>query len=245
MPIDTQEIIDHDELYKATSTSSTKKKKNLQKVVTKYCYTCDSEIGHAINGTFPKLVKIPKCSDSREEIVLTAFFLLEIIEIKSKKIAIIHFDKNEPDWFQLLFKVNNFFPDVTVTNNVREFIQSSNNIVLVNNYNYVKGLEFSEVLLILDANEYYLKQFIPEAMARCMNNLAILVRPKPRGNLKSDTVRDLVDHWEVSKKTGKPILEILSLKFCSGFAFMDKSKWIKVNTVPIKYIMDVKSTQIC
>ena len=52
-----------------------------------------------------------------------------------------------------------------------------------------------------------------------MNNLAILVRPKPRGNLKSDTVKYLVDHWEKSNKTGKLILEILSLKFCSGNAF--------------------------
>ena len=92
-------------------------------------------------------------------------------------------------------------------------------MVLVNNYNCVNGLEFSEVLLILDANEYHLKQFIPEAMARCMNDLTILVRPNLRGNLKSDTVTDLVDHWEVSNETGKLLLKILSLKFCSSYAF--------------------------
>ena len=128
-PIDSQEIIDHDELYKATSTSSAKNKKNLQKVVTKYRYTCDSEIGLGINGNLPKLVKIPKCFDSSKEIVLIAFLLLEIIEIKSKRIAIIHFDKNQPDWFQLLFKVTNFFSDVTVTNKVGEFLQSSSKYV--------------------------------------------------------------------------------------------------------------------
>ena len=229
MPIDSQKIIDHDELYKATSTSSTKNMKNLQEVVTKYRYTCDSEIGHGINGNLPKLVKIPKCFDSSKEIVLIAFFLLEIIEIKSKRIAIIHFDKNQPDWFQLLFKDKNFFPDVTVTNNVGEFLQSSTSMVLVNNYNCVKGLEFSEVLLMLDTNEYHLKQFIPEAMARCMNNLAILVRPKPRGNLKSDTVRDLVDHWEISNKTGKPILEVLSLEFCSDYPFKKHENCNKIH----------------
>ena len=211
MSTNSQEIIDHDELYKATSTSS-KKKKSILNVVTKYCYTCDSEIGHGINGPLPKLVKIPKVSDPREEIVLIAFCLQEIIEIKSKRIAVIHFDKDEPDWFQLLFKVKNFFPGVTTTNDAGKFIKNSGNTVLVSNYNYVKGLEFSEVLLILDADEYHLKQFIPEAMARCMNNLAILVRPKPRRNLKSDTVRDLVDHWEVSNEAEKAVLKILSLK---------------------------------
>ena len=219
MPIDSQEIIDLDQLYKVTSTSSKFMKRNLRKVVTKYCYTCDSEIGHSINGPLPKLVKIPKFSDPCEEILLIAFFLLEIIEIKSKRIAIIHFDQSEPDWFQLLFKVTNFFPDVTVTNIVGEFLQTSSNMVLVNNYNCVKGLEFSEVLLLLDADEYHLKQFIPEAMARCMNNLTILVRTKRKRNVKSDTVKDLVDHWEQSNETGNPVLEMLSLKFWSVYPF--------------------------
>ena len=219
MTIDSQEIIDHDELYKVTSTLSKKKKKNLQEVVTKYRYTCDSEVGHSINGPLPKLVKIPKFSGPCEEIVLIAFYLLEIIELKSKRIAILHFDKNEPDWFQILFNVTNFFQGITVTKIVGEFLESSNNMVLVNNYNCVKGLEFSEVLLVLDAGEYHLKQFIPEAMARCMSNLAILVRPKPKGNIKSDTVKDLVDHWEQSNETGTPVLEILSLKVCSVYTF--------------------------
>ena len=91
-------------------------------------------------------------------------------------------------------------------------------MVLVNNYNCVKGLEFSEVLLILDADEYHLKQFIPEAMARCMNDLSILVRPKHKQNIKSDSVKDLVDYWEQSNETGNPVLKILSLKVCSVYA---------------------------
>ena len=92
-------------------------------------------------------------------------------------------------------------------------------MVLVSNYNCVTGLEFSELLLVLDADEYHLKQFIPEAMARCMNNLTILVRSKHKGNSKSDTVLDLVDYWQESNEMRKPILEILSLKFCSGYTF--------------------------
>ena len=219
-PVYSNEIIDYDELYKVTTTPSKKNKTNLHKVITKYCYPCDSDIGHGINGPLPKLIKLPKASDPCETIVLIAFLLLEIINIESKKIAVIHFDQNEPDWFQLLFKVANFFPGVTATNNVGEFLQSSSNMVLVNNYNFVKGLEFSDVLLILDTDEYYLKQYIPEAMARCMNNLAILVRPKPTENLKSkNTVKDLVHYWEVYNETQKPALEILSLKVCSGSAF--------------------------
>ena len=220
IPIHSQEIFNHDELYKLTSASSKKTKGSHQAVVTKYRYTCDSEVGHSINGPLPKLIKLPKSSHLCEEIALIAFLLLEIIDIESKRIAIIHFDKTDPLWFQLLFKVTNFFPGVTVTNDVGKFFGNSGNIVLLSNYSCVKGLEFSEVLLILDADEYHLKQFIPEAIARCMSNLVILVRPKSKTSNKFDTVTDLVNHWEKSsdKKTlnnGESILAILKLKFCS------------------------------
>ena len=222
MSIHSQEIIDLDELYKLMSTPSKKNKTNLQKRVTKYFYPCHSEIGHGIKGPLPKLIKLPKLSDSRTQIVLTAFLLIEIIKIKSKRIAIIHFDKTDPLWFQLLFKFTNFFPGLTVTSNVGEFLRNSDNTVLVNNYNCLKGLEFSEVLLILDTDEYHLKQYIPEAIARCKSNLAILVRPKPQEKSKSETVADLVHHWEESNnreilKTGRSILKILKLKVSYNF----------------------------
>ena len=224
MPIFSQEIIDYDELYKLMSTSkeeNTKEemeKTNIQNVVTKYRYMCNSEMGHGINGPLPKLIKLPKSADPYDELVFIAFLLLEIVKIKWRSIAIVHFDKNDPIWFQLLFKVTNFFPGVTVTTDVRQFLRNPSNAVLVNNYNTVKGLEFSDVLLILDENEYHLKQFIPEAMARCMSNLTILIRPKAKDQSKSDTVADLVHHWEKSNsailETGKSFLKILKIDFC-------------------------------
>ena len=71
----------------------------------------------------------------------------------------------------------------------------------------------------MDADEYHLKQFIPEAMTRSMNKLAIVVRSKHKGNPKSDTVADLVNHWQRSNETGKPTLELLSLKICYSCTF--------------------------
>ena len=241
MPIFSQEIIDYDELYKLMSASKEenkkegKKKTNIQEVVTTYRYTCNSEMGHGINGPLPKLIKLPKSSDPYDEIVLIAFLLLEIVKIKWKSIAIIHFDKNEPLWFQLLFTVSNIFPGVTVTKDVGKFLRNPSNAVFVNNYNTVKGLEFSDVLLILDANEYHLKQFIPEAMARCMSNLTILIKPKPKDQLKSDTVADLVHHWEKSNstilKTGESFLKILKIDFCFFHNFIKNESCMKTHCV--------------
>ena len=75
-PVCSEERIDQDELYKLMSRSRKKNKKNLQTVVTKYCYTCDSEIRHSINGPLPKLVKLSKHADPCEQIVLMALLLL-------------------------------------------------------------------------------------------------------------------------------------------------------------------------
>ena len=102
-------------------------------------------------------------------------------------------------------------------------------MVLVSNYNCVTGLEFSEVFLTLDADEYYLKQFIPEAMARCMNNLTILVRPKHKGNFKSNTVTDLAHHWQVFNETEKPVIEILSLKVCSSHTLKKHENYMETH----------------
>ena len=83
-----------------------------------------------------------------------------------------------------------------------------------------------------------------------MNNLAIVVRSKHKGNRKSDTVPDLVDYWPRSNEMGKFILELLSLKICYSWTFKKHeivrkpiANRIKVNTLPTKYIKDVKSTE--
>ena len=108
-------------------------------------------------------------------------------------------------------------------------------MVLVSNYKCVTGLEFSEVLLILDADEYHLKQFIPEAMARCMNNLNILVIPKPKRNRESDTVTDLADHWQAFNEPRKPVMEILSLEVCSSYTSKKHEKETHCKTEKSKY----------
>lgn len=69
-------------------------------------------------------------------------------------------------------------------------------MVLIKNYNFVTGLEFPNVVVLLDANEYHLKQFIPGAMARCQKNLAIVIKSLKDEILEDDTVANLLDHWE-------------------------------------------------
>ena len=100
---------------------------------------------------------------------------------------------------------------------VDDFLSNNNKgVVLVKNYNCVRGIEFSNVILILDANEYHLKQFIPEAMARCQCNLSIIIKPAENGQYREDSVTDLMEYWENvnQEEDEKKFIRILKLQFC-------------------------------
>ena len=101
-----------------------------------------------------------------------------------------------------------------MTINVEEFLKDTGkNLFLVKKMNFVRGLEFSKVLLILDSNEHHLRHLIPEAITRCMKNLAILIKPPVHGYHRSNTVEDLAVEWKNNLDIG--ILRVLKIKFCS------------------------------
>ena len=224
-------IIDIDECYKSMSASSKKGKENLPESQTLYTYTCDSEIGHGINGPIPLLVEFKKCG-YEQVLTLIAFFLKEIIHIISKRIAILHFESTNAPWLNELLQLESCFKGLKLTDDVERYLTNTNDkMVLVNSYDTVKGLEFSEVLLILEKDEHHRKQYIPEAMTRCRSNLFVLVRPPWKKNNQSSTVANLVGHWKKinnlkMKKEKKCILKLLRLDFCSE----ESCKYLKKNS---------------
>ena len=217
-------IIDFDEPCKSASTPSNRGEKNLPKTVTKYSYTCDSEIGHNIGGPLPNLIEFEKKYNHKKLLALIAFFLKKVIDIESKSIAILHFESTNARWLYLLLQLKSCFENLRLTGDIETFLasRSDENIVLVHRYDTVKGLEFSEILLILEKDEYYLKQYIPEAITRCTSNLSVLIRPSwgNKNRNLSDTVKNLVHYWKernmASSEKKKCILKLLTLGFCSN-----------------------------
>ena len=187
-----------------------------QETVTKYRYTCESQIGHGIIGPLPKLIKLRVAStDKFQQIALMASVLEKIIP--AGRTVVIHFESDDPPhWLKSLFELTNW---LTMTTNTKEFLtDKSKNLVLVKNLSFLKGLEFSDVLLILDSNEYHLRQYIPEAIARCKSNLSVLIKPKSIREAESirkvDSVVGLVDEWKRSNQD-EPVIDILEIGFCS------------------------------
>ena len=221
--------IDHDKLHKLTSTEVIKTN---HKIETKYSFNFASKIGHNISGPLPHLIKLHSSHNQCEEVALIAVILAEILKLASKRrMVMLHFEPNDQLWLRDLIQLSHFESALRVTFEVEEFLMNSNsNLVLVTNYNHVNGLEFADVLLLLDANEYHLKQFIPGAIARSTENLSLIIRPSQKKNAKNETISDLVDHWvkknhlkHVNMKT--PILKISELQFCSDTFCNDRREF--------------------
>ena len=205
--------VDFDELHKLTSTEVVNSGKNCQRRVTKYRYYFQSSIGHYISGSLPNLINLTYYN--RNEALELFASLFQLIEIKAKKTAIIHFEHDNPRWLIDLFKLSTF-PSLSIVDDVENFLSNDNDkVVLVKNYNCVRGIEFSDVILLLDEHEYHLKQFIPEAMARCQSNLSIVINPAENGILSKEAVKELIEYWKkVNSEEEKKFINILELHFC-------------------------------
>ena len=211
------DIVDNDELQKLTFSRDKQNIEKYQRIMTTYHYPYESKIGHGIHGSLPQVIHLPPSISQIEQVVLMGMFFKNMFEKRqSKRAVIVHFEPSDSFWLKWLLHKLSLFTSLKVTDDVKEFLEERcNNIVLVKNYTFLKGLEFPNVVLILDANEYYLKQFIPEAMTRCQSYLSIVIK-RPENNHESDTVADLVNFWhKVNAEEAKSIINTIKIDFCS------------------------------
>ena len=209
-----QKLIDYDELYKLTNSKNSGSSKNQQKISTTYRYQQDSDIGHHVLGPLPKLIKLPSVVTQKELIELIAI-VFKITKNEHRQTVCIHFEPDNPWWLRRLLTLSKIFPFLRITESVWEFMSCNNeNLVLIVNYRYVRGMEFSNVMIFLDANEYHLKQFIPEAMVRCQRNLTIITK-LPESEIDGyDSAINLMGYWE-EVNVEKRIMKTLHLQFCN------------------------------
>ena len=150
----------------------------------------------------------------------------------SNKHVILHFDTktNEiPKW--LVFAFESFEISSKVTVNYEEFKYSENKSILVCSF---RGLERSNVTIIIDHNIYNIKHYLVEAMARCTNMLAITVLE--RRESMSTVIEKLeeglngellIDRWKIQINT------IISKKV--NYQEENKLKLITINSSSKKH----------
>lgn len=207
-------LTDFDELYKLTNFKVSGNSENHQKISTTFRYHFDSNIGHNISGPLPKLVKLPSLVTSKELIELHAI-VFKITQLETRRNVLIHFEPDNPFWLTSLLSLKKIFPSLSITEDAVEFLsRSSENLVLIVNYKYVRGMEFSNVMILLDADEYYLKQFIPEVISRCQRNLTIITKLPEYQIDDSDSAINLLGYLE-EVNVERRIMKTVTLNFCN------------------------------
>ena len=163
-----------------------------RKTLSSFSYINTSKIGHSIKGPLPKLIRF-KIKDSAgfNANVLAFFSLYKDLGMESKKTALIHFEKETP---QMILKALELLElKIYRSENIETFITTNvtNNSVLVANFTQISGMEFENLVIILNKDEYYLRHFIPLCISRCMCDLSIILL-KDAKSISGDENENLV-----------------------------------------------------
>ena len=100
---------------------------------------------------------------------------------------------------------------LTVLDNVETFISSRDHPTLITNFQYVRGMEFENVIVVVDPDEYYLKHYIPEAITRCTTNLYLMLLEDKKKKKKEETVKGIVEQLE---QYNPPVIEKMIIGKC-------------------------------
>ena len=166
------------------------------KIVNKFRYIASKGIGHNINSCFPKLFEVDFDNtegDFKKLFALHCIFKkLNIWNSNSNnKHVILHFDTSTEETPKLLTPIIEYREiSSKVTNNYKDFKENKSKSILVCNYRLVRGLEHSNVTVIIDKDIYSVQHYLVEAMARCTSKLNIVVLEK------SDAVSKIIAQWE-------------------------------------------------
>ena len=163
------------------------------KTTTNYTYVGHSGVGHKIESLKPKIF-LPHHSGNAFENIASYSAVLNSLYICRRRFVIIHFEQSPPSILMkalnVTFKSMNSTFQVSL--NVQDFLSKKNNHLLVTNFRHVRGMEFENVIVVVNSEEYFLKHYLPEAIARCTSNLSLIMLQDKSISKKEETVKEIV-----------------------------------------------------
>ena len=190
--IEVKGLLDLDEAFKEVAQNNMKLKHiSKSKTISSYKYIKESKIGHQIESLTPKVFRFsPFKDDFKDTISLAA--VLDVVDIDQRKTVILHFEQKPP---LNLVNALDFYP-YSVTFDVEAFFHKKSQVsVLVTNFLYIRGMEFENVIIVINSSEYYLRHYFPEAITRCTKSLSIIV-VEDNNLSKKDSLNEVITLWE-------------------------------------------------
>ena len=185
-------INDLDQAHKLVDNINVNTDENVGELKITSSYTfCESRIGHDIKSQNPKLVS-PHQFESFFENMISYAAVLDSLEIQKRRTVIIHFEQLPPTILVKAFEMLS----IPVLDDVEIFMSSKGNPALITNFQYIRGMEFENVIVLVDPDEYYLKQYFPEAITRCTTNLCLMLLEDKKKKKKEETVKGMAERLE-------------------------------------------------
>ena len=185
-------------------------------IVNKFTYRVSRDIGHGINSNYPGLFEVDfdkRKNDSFEKILVLncVFDKLKIWYSNSNnKHVILHFDTSTNRISNLLAPAIEYHEkNNIVTNNYEAFKYRDHKSILVCYFRLMRGLEHTNVTIVIDQDFYSMQHYLVEAMARCTSKLNIVVLEK------SDAMSRIVEQWKCGLKE-QQLVDHWKVKISSG-----------------------------
>ena len=192
-----EQLIDLDHAFKNLSVL-----RNLggakSKIVSNFGFVCEPQKGLDITKKTPELIQFSEQINSTSNIAVIALTLaLNKFISENKKTTLLYTSDKEP---KILRMAIHLFPhivskvcktetikeyEVIYTESFEEYLENKETrMVFVTNFRSVNGMEFDNVLILLNRSEYYLKHFLPQMISRCNCNLNFILLPKENESVK-------------------------------------------------------------
>ena len=207
-------------------------KDDSNRIVNRFRYIPSKGIGHNVKSQCPKLFEVDYNNTEKQSFenfcALTRTF--EELKIKNSNSnnehVILHFDTSNNENPVLLAPVIEYLEiGPKVTNTYTHFKYDESKSILVCNFRLFRGLEHSNVTIIIDHDIYCLQHYLVETMARCTTKLNIVVLAK------SDTISKIIAEWE-KKLDGQPLIDQWKVQFKgSREAFYQKDTKFNIITI--------------
>ena len=190
------------------------RKDDVNRIVNRFRYIASKGIGHNVNSCCPKLFEVDFVNTDKgpyeKLFALNCIFRkLNVWNSNShNKHVILHFDTSTNEIPKLLTPIIECREiSGKVTNNYKDF-KYNNKSILVCNFRVFRGLEHSNVTVTIDQDIYSVQHYLVEAMARCTNNLAIVVLEK------SVAISRIISQWE-NGLNGQQLIDQWKVQICT------------------------------
>ena len=208
-------------------------KDDSNRIVNRFRYIPSKGIGHNVKSQCPKLFEVDYSNTEKQSFEKCCALTQTFKELKIKnsssnnKHVILHFDTSNNETPILLARVIEYLKiGPKVTNNYRDFKYDESKSILVCNFRLFRGLEHSNVTIIIDQEMYSVQHYLVETMTRCTTKLNIVVLKK------SNTMSNIIVQWQ-KELDDQQLMECWKIQFKGGMKESGYEKNTKLNLITI------------